>query len=544
MHNPFSPTICRLPILPTSDHRFWQVVPHKDVAAGYLASLPTASALLAVLRSAHRARMRILGGALHTQQAEISLLRPDLKVLPHGLGCISCWEVVFSSCGLYMALSVMASRNASVFADTVLQHDQGKSARGVMIFRAGQEFTQTFFRYSPQARSPVMQWAAHKPHLSIALLPDLDGDMLANHKRYSRHDPRDTALHLPSVFAVDAPTGDILYALGPGNNWALQELIPDTVTLQWSASGQLLLLVSCSEATGLGASPDASHQVQGAIWVFDVWQDRLCACSKLFGHSLSEELAPAIWCPACPDPGGLVLSNGVSVDDPASFAQAGFAMGTLPDKCFFVQAADCVPATAVSPDGQRLIAHCSSDSDWVSEDSWDDWPDSSQRHPEREFRILRFRVEGQDITWDSMDTHLLEGHGCSWVSSSSVVTGMYMDYWEECETVQPSKIVSIAGAGGCVQLQGLPLASKACGAPACSSASALFIADSADGPRILSTESGEQLWAPSAGVTSEAKLGSWTELLAFLPSASGVVCARPSFCKEGTATILGILLWA
>ena len=521
-------------------------MPTKDVAPGYLASLPAPAAVLTALRKARRARLGILGGALHSQQTVVGLLHPSLSALPYGLASIGCSEVRFSFCGQYLALTFYATRNSGAFFNTELQHDKWMTNTGVMIFRAGGAcFERTFFMCSARARIPIMQWAADKPHLSIAQLPNAPRQQprqqLSKRQKQFQHDNPSKDLHFPSAFVVDAPTGGILHALGPVNDRTVQELsTPSSTTLQWSASGRLLLLVSSSEATGALADPEASHQMQGRIEVYDVQQDRLLVRSEYLAHSLSEAMCFAIWCPACPSPGGLVLSCGVQLQDPAAFSLAGFAIGVLPDGCF-LRVANRVAATTFSPDGQRLAVRCFIPNDSPAyDDSWGPRSDESLNLPEKEYRILRCRAQGSEIlTWDDSQKRLLEGHGCSWLSDTKVVLGMYADYYEESETAQPSKIANVVGAGKSVQLQGLPLQP-----PVCRSSSALFLGDSADGPRILSIKSGEQLWAAKADARIEAKLGKFTKCAAFLPSGCGVVCARHGRYPEGGGDFLDILSWA
>ena len=80
----------------------------------------------------------------------------------------------------------------------------------------------------------------------------------------------------------------------------------------------------------------------------------------------------------------MLLSHGVELHSPAAFAEAGLALGTLPEPCIIMRS----DGTGFSSDGQRLAARFFRELEDYAE------PLSHGQEPEWEYAIFRCRFTG------------------------------------------------------------------------------------------------------------------------------------------------------
>ena len=234
-----------------------------DVAPGYLASLPAESSrhARAAITNALAAKHKIMAGM--PPQRTLTLLLADRQNKSR------VWQLVFSACGQYLAVSFStgiskrgtntstrwAPCHKSANGWSVPAHDK---SGGLSVFKASDNYAELLC-IRGDSRPPAISWAPDTPSLSVAR---------CNHA--GRPDNR-----TPAVFILDASTGSRA-CLDPENEARFQALVDRHFNqLHWSASGQHLLIASQSRMQ--------DSQVSGVISMVYV---RGCQFSVQSGFSL------------------------------------------------------------------------------------------------------------------------------------------------------------------------------------------------------------------------------------------------------------------
>ena len=476
-----------------------QDVPTRDVAPCYLASLPTTEAVLATLGAAHRARLAIAAG---------KTVKPHLVRLaaPPGAPALdwaatACVGIAFSACGQYLAVSFQWTEE--------VQRPRKLLPRlnGVMLFSVWGGIKQRHC-VCGYYDAPVFCWAPDAPHLSIAEALDLRA--------------RQPAAEHPAVLVIDALTGSVLHALGPRNQDAFHALHQSAepfsnLSLEWSPSGRYLLVGGHADVS----MPDPAAGLEPyQLSVFDVWEDRLVAQSACALQLTRWSMLPATWHPSSSSP-GLVLSSRTFLSSPAAFTAAGFALGTLPDRCY-------IPGwsgTGFSADQQRFLAH--GDSGGSEPEARPEDNDLALPQLNGNVRVLRCVLAGRQISFEP--EFEFEGYACQWLPCSFQVVAGASALGETPERPQIGSLHDPHhGIKWEFDVQGEEFGLK----PLAFSPSRQLMLEMSKAPQLICLESGKQLWAADYfdAMHKYARSGKYVTLddvglmslrVAFSPSGSG-----------------------
>ena len=484
-----------------------QDVPAQDASAQYLASLPTAKAVLSALRRAHTTRLALLQGSAATAEQTFYLGARS------GEGCMPpvCGAALFSACGRFLAVSY-------------LRYDHGPS--GVGIFQVSEGMLQQQASFQSNGHAPVFCWAQEAPHAHLSIAQP--GDLLQDQA---------SAAQQPAVLVYDAGSNSVLHSLGQQTEGMFRSLCQGECRfwarwpqLAWSASGDLLMVSSLMNKSHRWKTP-------GLLAIFNVREDRLVAQSQFSMEMFSDQMLAAMWHPSSL---GLLLSYRVRLEDPKAFSDVGLAVTTLPKVCFL----STDPALCFSPDNRKLLARQVVREGYTSfSRHLEPIPASSSNEEEAIMdRVCTFfcdcvlRCTLVDLSASiEVEQHLIQDYRYSWMPCSTRLI-------EEDQTHNRALAANLSNLESgytilnCAAQRG---GGKSGILPRCFSPSQLFITDLEDMPRILNANSGRLLWVAQAEVQNKKPRLMAPSWACFLPSGFELVS---SSVFEGRDKVSGLCL--
>ena len=284
-----------------------------DATAACLAGLQSTEQVLTAVRKAGAARSRILSGQGHVAHEQLPLTGlSSVRQLQHQRWRpASCDNLQLSGCGNWLAASLSAMQ-----ADRPGERRQ-RCFYEVAVYSVPGFQLQTVLGCGTSACN--MHWAPQAAHLSLALKP-FPRDMR----------PGAVAPQVPAACIVDAETGAVLSSLSAETIKAAVALaaqpgsyartLYDAGYPWWSPCGTRFLV---EQKTQWGQERGASA---GVLRVYDVVQDQQLLETRYVCED--GDAYPASWHPSLM---AVLLEPGVLVPKPAAFAEAGLALGWLPD---------------------------------------------------------------------------------------------------------------------------------------------------------------------------------------------------------------------
>ena len=340
-------------------------------------------------------------------------------------------------------------------------------------------------------RPPAISWAPEKPELSIAR---------CNYARKfnTRH------VQYPAVFILDASTGSLECSLYPVIDDRFQAFCQHYNQLQWSASGQHLLIASHS---GMQES-----NISGTISVVNIRGDQISVQSEFSMQVYDDLTTVAIWPPSYV---GVTLSYGVELKSPEAFATSGLALGTLPERCIVMRG----DGSGFSSDGQaaRFFQELEEDAELLS----------YGQEPKWDYVIFRCYLEFVPELQE-------QGYQCHWVPFSSrlIVGFRSAAFWKRsCLISATTRVVEFDFS-----------ASEEMRFPVCFSPAQQMLGESTNPGRVYCLQTGHRLWRLNH--PAQTLSGAVPErMLAFLPSGCGVIC-QASLREKAYQTVLVVYMYA
>ena len=481
------------------------------MAAAYLATLDTTAQILSALRKADAAAARIQSGLGLVAHHELPL--SGLMSIPAAqrpdFGRVFCKSLQISACGTFLAVSCMARKRGVKHPGPDVWSSMQELHEVVIYTTEGFQIQACLGCGSGQ---PSIRWAPESRHLSIALTP------------FPKDTPSGGAVpEIPAAVILDARTGEVLshlstdtvasaLAQAEGRNWEEYKFWGCGDQALWSSCGTKLLVAMatppCSEkvCSQEGFSDVSEENVSGWLGVYDVSHDRLVVESEHSGAGYSQ--LRVVWHPKCT---GLVLSAGARLQSADAFAQAGLAVGVLPDRCEL----SIMQGLGFSGDAQYYLAEAA-----VNNESSDEGDTTSS------YWLLRCTLDNVDMRF----TQELEVHsdGLSWVPHSSLVITNVRS------RISDSILTDLVNAGPGIRFQHECPFRPGLQAPLCFSPSGHFVTDHIGRPCIFCLKTGALLWQLASSQYSPAiekklaakLLGSSFNCLAerfWLPSGRGLI---------------------
>ena len=386
--------------------------PNGDATIGFLRSQPTTGAVLAAIRRAHTARQNMMQGKGPVERATLSIVPPDATRYADYCQALPI-RVAFSACGAHLAVSMLGFHPAMQGEETKpwapwrgLPPVQDRSQ--LVMHHVGQRIELGMWLRNACCL-PAFAWAPDAPHLSIVA--------------YRACEQNDEAQPSPpevvaSVF--DATTGSRVHQFGQVCLGRLITLWQESHTHhEWSASGRYLLV------TG-HATLKTRHW--GDLVLFDVWKDCILAESAFCVTSRCTSVLAAVWHPHSQ---AIVLSCSVQLQQPETFIAAGFAVGSLPDRCFVRN----FWGAKFSPDGclfaAKLVAAAGEVGDGDSETA------STQHNPNTS--ILSCLIQEGNVSF--IPLHDLRADSSHWMSCSSRLICHFHPPWPRRENDERSSVI-------------------------------------------------------------------------------------------------------
>ena len=285
-----------------------------------MASLSTTQQVLAALGKACNARNRILHNSAPTCVETVDL--PAQRPLgQYRQTSLRCKEVAFSICGSWLAAVVASTQQCSLqepaWPETITMYE-------VVMYNIANSLQQEA-RICTGSAVPILQWSQAAPHLGIAQQPQViettGCESLENALQTLNQQH-------PAGFVVDAPTGAVLHrlSLDTSARFGLWHGF-STRLVSWSPLGCQHLVVYGQKASEAGF-----------LTVINVLSNKVVAGSSLYQEAkviahddnMHREIAVA-WHPTklC-----IVLGSDTTLQDAASFMQAGIAVWALPHPFF------------------------------------------------------------------------------------------------------------------------------------------------------------------------------------------------------------------
>ena len=463
-----------------------------DAAAAYLARLQTTEQVLSAVRRAHAAKARIQSGqgpVAHREQPLPELSSARLLRHQHQRPAI-CINLELSACGAWLAVGLAVEQPSG----------EGKThdLKELAVYSVPDFQLRTVLVCGSSSSS--IYWAPEASHLNVALWPFP-----------WNQSPGAVPPSIPAACTVDAETGAVLSSLSATTIQAALALAARTGSENstrhqyadrpvWSRCGTKVLIPHITRLTpGLDR-----HPLAGVLRVYDVVQDQQVLETQYVVDAWRG--SPAVWHPSLK---AVLLGLGVSVHDPAAFAQAQLALGQLPAT---MQPGIYNPGFLA--DGQLYCAwHHNRDPAIASHRIYD---------------VLRTSM--QDLSIAFTPFHRLPADGFKWAPSGclaivyqravcgggSTASLRNLATHEElcCLDNLPERVVSLHFAG-CPEI----------------SPSYNFVGDaSMERLRISCVKTGVQLWSSAAFAPAPEQLGfgGWYNLFPWesqwLPSGCGLVC--------------------
>ena len=337
-------------------------------------------------------------------------------------------------------------------------------------------------------RPPAFSWAPDLPHLGVVWLSAVEKAPQDDHAGVTFH-----------MFVLNAVNGEIVHVLSKGvADRLFQAWCNGHTQHEWSPSGRYLL-VTCH--ANMEAVPH-----EGRLAIIDVWGDEVVAFSDFEMQSWGRMLAVALWHPSSRT---IILSDGVSLEQPEALAAAGFVVGTLPRNCCLGDR-NCA---RFSPDGASLVVR-------VCEvpQSIDSYSQVLNMQDSTDHTILSCSFVADSIYFVTGRT--ICGRECQWLPCSSRLlcnscsSGLFSKPEENFSTV-----LNLQDQAEDVVVQGMAIVSAIC------NPSAMIALNGKGALRVYDIASGQLLWAESSDESEVDRT------LGFLPSGCRLVCLSRSYCK-------------
>ena len=267
-----------------------QEQPGREVAAGYLGSLPSTEAVFTAFRAAHKAKLAIHSGAVPTGHAMVLYGSPAQRMPGAVCYSICCEKLTLSSCGKWLAVTAVGE----VLVESSDEDDAGlaevglEQCYGLVVYNMSDMCTEVHRRWA--AEPLLFGWAASKPHLSIACL-------------HSSASGQHSDFQQTTACVFDCQTETMLHALTPQTEEALHPVRQQCQHAAWCSTGRRLLTFS-----GIHWQDEDN---QGMLAVIDVWESSLLVQSPLTVQRPILNTLLAAWHPVA-----LVLSYGIILHRP------------------------------------------------------------------------------------------------------------------------------------------------------------------------------------------------------------------------------------